>query len=89
MPFKKCLLALTGLAFAFAAAAASVNVNTADKATLTTLDGVGEVLAERIIADREASGPYSDAKDLTQRIKGLGDAFIANNAEELRFENGE
>ncbi|WP_420426906.1 ComEA family DNA-binding protein [Algiphilus sp.] len=89
MPFKKCLLAMTGLAFAVAAAAAPVNVNTADKATLTSLDGVGEVLAERIIEEREASGPYSDAEDLTQRIRGLGDAFIENNAEDLRFESGE
>lgn len=86
MHIRNFLLAITGLALSFAAAAA-VNVNTYDEATLTTLDGVGEVLAERIIEEREANGPFSDAEDLTQRIKGLGATFIDKNAEDLRFES--
>lgn len=84
MSMKKILLACAGIAFTFAAHAA-VNVNTADKATLATLNGVGEVLAERIIKERESGGAFKDGKDLTDRTKGLGDAFLQDNADNLRF----
>lgn len=44
-----------------------VNVNTADAALLETLPGIGEALAQRIIAGR----PYSSVDDLL-RVSGVG-----------------
>lgn len=52
------------------AAAALVNVNTATKEELITLDGIGEVLAQRILEERSLL-PFEDADDL-QRVKGIG-----------------
>lgn len=49
-----------------------VNVNTAGVAELTTLDGIGEATAEKIIADREANGPFVSIDDL-KRVSGIGD----------------
>jgi len=85
MSIKKVLLAGAGFVLV-AAAHAAVNVNTADKATLETLDGVGEVLAERIISERESGGPFKDGQELTDRTKGLGEAFLEDNADQLRFQ---
>lgn len=85
MSIKKMLLACAAFAFTVAAQAA-VNINTADKATLAMLDGVGEVLAERIIQERASGGPFKDGQDLTERTKGLGEAFLRDNADQLRFE---
>ena len=47
-----------------------INLNTATREQLMTLPGIGPALAERILADREENGPYSDVKDLT-RIRGI------------------
>jgi hypothetical protein len=48
-----------------------VNVNTADAAMLSTLPGVGEALAQRIIAGR----PYSNVDDLL-RVTGIGERSL-------------
>jgi competence ComEA-like helix-hairpin-helix protein len=53
-----------------------INVNTSDAASLAVLPGIGPALAERIIADRNASGPFRDAQDL-QRVKGIGPRTVA------------
>ncbi len=49
-----------------------VNVNTATAAELETLDGIGEVTAAKIIAEREARGPFASVEDL-KRVSGIGD----------------
>ncbi|WP_251197970.1 ComEA family DNA-binding protein [Anaerotardibacter muris] len=49
-----------------------VNINTADAATLTTLSGIGESTAQKIIADREKNGPFKSKKDII-RVSGIGD----------------
>lgn len=49
-----------------------VNINTADAATLTSLSGIGEATAQKIIADREKNGPFKTKKDIT-RVSGIGD----------------
>lgn len=49
-----------------------VNINTADAATLQTLNGVGEATAKKIVADREANGPFKTIEDL-KRVSGIGD----------------
>lgn len=48
-----------------------VNINTADAAALSTLPGIGEVTAAKIVDDREANGPFSSIEDL-QRVSGIG-----------------
>lgn len=49
-----------------------VDINTADVALLDTLPGVGPSTAQRIVADREANGPYRTVEDLG-RVSGIGD----------------
>lgn len=49
-----------------------VNINTATVEELTTLKGVGEATAEKIIADREQKGAFKSKEDL-KRVSGIGD----------------
>lgn len=49
-----------------------VNINTADIAGLSSLPGIGEATAKKIIADREKNGPFKTTKDIT-RVSGIGD----------------
>lgn len=62
-----------------------VNVNTDGVEKLASLYRVGEKLAAAIVADREANGPFVDAKDLT-RVMRLGDKIVEANADRLVFE---
>lgn len=55
-----------------------VNLNTATAEELTALRGVGEALAARIVADREAHGPFRRVEEIT-RVKGIGQAILENN----------
>ncbi len=61
----------TGIA-AEARASSLVNINTATAEELTALPGVGSATAQRIVADREASGPFTTPEDL-MRVKGIGE----------------
>lgn len=54
-----------------------VNINTATSDELQTLKGVGPALAQRIIDDRTANGPYKAIEDL-KRVSGIGDKTFAN-----------
>jgi competence protein ComEA len=47
-----------------------VNINTATASELESLPGIGKVTAERIIAFREANGPFHSVDDLVQ-IQGV------------------
>jgi len=51
---------------------APVNINTADAAALDTLPGVGPSTAAKIVAEREANGPFASPEDLG-RVSGIGD----------------
>ena len=55
---------------------ARVNLNTAGAAELTTLNGIGEATAAKIIADREANGPFATVDELT-RVSGIGERKLA------------
>lgn len=57
-----------------------VNINTASVEQLDTLPGVGESTAQKIIADREANGPFSSPEDL-KRVSGIGDKKYAELAD--------
>ena len=50
---------------------AQVNINTADASALDTLPGIGPSTAAKIVADREANGPFASADDLG-RVTGIG-----------------
>lgn len=64
--------ASSAIASAGATSIGLVNLNTADAATLTSLSGIGEATAQKIIADREKNGPFKTKKDIT-RVSGIGD----------------
>lgn len=53
-------------------AGGKVNLNTADAATLDTLPRVGPAMADRIVAWREANGPFTAIEDL-MNVTGIGD----------------
>jgi len=54
-----------------------VNINTASQAELETLPHIGEAIAGRIIAYREANGPFNQIEDL-QEVSGIGDKTYAD-----------
>ena len=53
-----------------------VDINTATAEELTALPGVGEALAERIIAYREEHGRFRAAEELLE-VKGIGESKFA------------
>lgn len=55
---------------------ARININTADAETLTTLPGIGPVIAQRVVDYRQQNGPFARVEDITQ-VRGIGDAILA------------
>ena len=49
-----------------------VNINSASANTLAIFPGIGETLAERIVAYREEHGPYQSIEDLLN-VEGIGE----------------
>ncbi len=60
---------------ASAAAPVRMNLNTADAALLQRLPRIGPALAGRIIAYREANGPFRRVEDVT-RVRGIGEKTL-------------
>ena len=56
--------------------AGPIDVNLATAEELEALPGVGPVLAARIVADREARGPFTGMADL-DRVSGIGPSLLA------------
>lgn len=52
-----------------------VNLNSASLAQLQRLPGIGPVLAQRIVTERERTGPFRQVDDL-RRIRGIKDKTI-------------
>lgn len=48
-----------------------LDINAADALDWAQLPGIGETLAERIVADREEHGPFRSIDELL-RVKGIG-----------------
>lgn len=48
-----------------------IKINSADSQTLTTLPGIGPVLAKRILEHRELIGSFKDTQQLLE-VKGIG-----------------
>lgn len=53
-----------------------INLNTADAAALQSLPGIGPVLAGRIVAWRDANGPFPNI-DVLGEVSGIGPALMA------------
>ncbi|RKP52094.1 ComEA family DNA-binding protein [Trinickia fusca] len=68
----KRFLAAAALVAAIGQAFAAVDVNSADEAALRGIKGIGPAKAKAIVDERGAHGPFKDAADLGQRVKGLG-----------------
>ncbi len=49
-----------------------VNINTASASELTSLDGVGDATAAKIIAYRQANGSFSSIEEM-KKVSGIGD----------------
>lgn len=61
-----------------------VNVNTANQEELMTLNGIGEVIATRIIEYRQQHGPFTCAQDLLE-VKGIGEKKLEKIRKALVF----
>ncbi|MBP3493864.1 MAG: helix-hairpin-helix domain-containing protein [Oscillospiraceae bacterium] len=54
-----------------------ININTADAQQLQRLDGIGPVLAQRIVEWRTAHGAFTSVEELLE-IEGIGNATLEN-----------
>ncbi len=57
-----------------------VDVNTAEADLLCVIQGIGPKIAERIIEDRQANGPFGSVDEL-QRVHGIGAKTIVRMRE--------
>ncbi|WP_294419986.1 ComEA family DNA-binding protein [uncultured Senegalimassilia sp.] len=65
-----------------ALAQGKVDINSATAEQLQQLNGVGPALAQRIVADRQANGPFKSPEDL-KRVSGIGDKKYASLADSI------
>ena len=59
-----------------------LNINTATAEELMLLNGIGEVLAQRIVEYREEHGPFNQPSDLLN-VKGIGPAKLEGMMEQI------
>lgn len=59
-----------------AGAGGPIDLNRANAVDLEELPGIGQAIAGRIIAYREAKGPFASVEDL-QNVAGIGDSLFA------------
>jgi competence protein ComEA len=62
-----------------------IDVNAATLDQLRLLDGIGPKLAEAIVADREANGPFATVEDL-DRVPRIGPRTILGLAPDVTLE---
>lgn len=86
---KGLAVVLAGALLSLSAYAAGVDVNTATAEELTQLEGVGGVIAARIVEEREAGGPFVNLEDLIERVSGVGESFLHNNSDRATASGGE
>ncbi|WP_321841306.1 ComEA family DNA-binding protein [Paraburkholderia bannensis] len=77
---KKLLMLFLAIGFSLSAALAiaGVEVNSADETSLESVKGIGPVHAKAIIDERTKNGPFKDADDLVNRVKGIGPKSVQN-----------
>lgn len=81
--FRTLLIGLLIFSFCvpIASGADKVNINTGDKEQLMTLKGVGEALAERIIAYRQ-DHPFQTSEEI-MNVKGIGEKIYQTNKDRI------
>jgi len=60
-----------------AAGASPLSINEASAEELTEINGVGDVLAQRIVAYRKEQGGFDKLSQLTE-VKGIGEQTLAD-----------
>ena len=60
-----------------------ININRASASQLDSLDGIGPVIAKRIIEYRKVNGPFVSVEDL-QKVSGIGVAKLATIKSKVR-----
>ncbi|RZJ67929.1 MAG: RNA-binding transcriptional accessory protein [Flavobacterium sp.] len=63
-----------------------ININTASKSLLSYVSGIGEKLAENIVAYRSENGPFTERKEL-KKVPRLGDKAFQQGAAFIRISN--
>lgn len=64
-----------------------ININTASKSLLSYVSGIGEKMAENIVAYRSENGPFEDRKQL-KKVPRLGDKAFQQAAAFIRIKEG-
>ncbi|WP_338409396.1 Tex family protein [uncultured Flavobacterium sp.] len=64
-----------------------ININTASKALLSYVSGIGEKMAENIVAYRAKNGPFADRKEL-KKVPRLGEKAYQQAAAFIRIKDG-
>jgi uncharacterized protein len=67
--------------------AVGINVNTASKSLLSYVSGIGEKMAENIVAYRSENGPFEDRKQL-KKVPRLGEKAYQQAAAFIRIKEG-
>jgi uncharacterized protein len=67
--------------------AVGINVNTASKSLLSYVSGIGEKMAENIVAFRTEKGPFEDRKQL-KKVPRLGEKAYQQAAAFIRIKDG-
>src|SRR3989338_8443394 len=62
-----------------------ININTASAGDLTQLEGVGKVMAQRIIEHRDKAGKFASIEDIKD-VKGIGDAMFEKIKDDITVE---
>jgi uncharacterized protein len=64
-----------------------ININTASKSLLSYVSGIGEKMAENIIAYRSENGPFEDRKQI-KKVPRLGEKAYQQAAAFIRIKDG-
>lgn len=67
--------------------AVGININTASKSLLSYVSGIGEKMAENIVAYRAENGPFEDRKQL-KKVPRLGEKAYQQAAAFIRIKDG-
>jgi competence ComEA-like helix-hairpin-helix protein len=59
-----------------------LNINTATAAQLQSLPGIGQVLAQRIVAYRQENGPFATTEQLLL-VEGIGETLLDAISEQI------